>query len=70
VKEHPKRSVTKSITWRVTASIATLIMVFLVTGSVKFAISLGIIEVFVKMTIYYFHERAWNNISWGVLDEE
>jgi len=33
------------------------------------AASIGSIEVITKMILYYFHERAWNKISFGKIKE-
>ena len=33
------------------------------------AASIGTIEVITKMALYYFHERAWNKISFGKVKE-
>ena len=66
MKETRARSIIKSVTWRVTATIATIIIVYLFTGHLTIALSVGIIEVITKLLIYYFHERAWATIKWGI----
>jgi len=38
---------------------------YLLTGEIKTAISIGGIEIFTKMFLYFFHERTWNMIKWG-----
>ena len=60
-----KRSIAKTITWRLTATVTTMLLVFIFTGRLDFAISIGSIEFFLKMILYYMHERTWNFISWG-----
>ena len=67
--EHKKRSVVKSITWRFCASLTTIILVYLFTGQIATALSLGIVEVFIKMLVYYAHERSWSKINWGIENE-
>lgn len=64
------RSLAKTVSWRATATIDTLIISYLVTGSVLFAGSIASFEVITKMAIYYFHERAWSRVSWGVVKPE
>lgn len=59
------RSLVKAISWRATGTIDTIIVSFFVTGHVKVAISIGFIELFTKIFLYYLHERAWNKISFG-----
>ncbi len=34
------------------------------------AASIGSIEVITKMALYYFHERAWNKLSFGRVKQE
>ena len=62
-----RRSLAKSITWRVTATLTTMLLVWIATDQVNTAISIGIAEVIVKMLIYYGHERAWARIRWGLI---
>lgn len=54
------RSLIKTGTWRVVASIDTLILVLLVTKEPIWAGSAALIESIAKTIGYYFHERAWN----------
>ncbi len=58
-----RRSLIKSVTWRITGSIDTILLAFLFTNDLSVATSIGLAEVFTKMVLYYFHERAWNRIS-------
>jgi uncharacterized membrane protein len=37
----------------------------MVTGRVKIALSIGLLDSIVKLGIYYAHERAWNRVSFG-----
>lgn len=65
MKENSYRSILKSITWRVLATIDTFLISWLITGKIKFALSISALEVFTKMILYFFHERAWNKIKFG-----
>ena len=56
------RSVAKAFTWRITATLTTAIIAFLVTGELGAAVAIGGIEFFAKFVIYYAHERAWVRI--------
>lgn len=67
--EHRSRSIIKSITWRITGTIDTILISWLITGEIIMAISIGGVEVVTKMILYYFHERVWNKISYGKLKE-
>ncbi|MGN6466328.1 MAG: DUF2061 domain-containing protein [Rhizobiaceae bacterium] len=59
------RSLAKAISWRVTGSIDTMVLSFVITGSMKFAAAIGLTEVITKSFLYYLHERAWLKIPFG-----
>lgn len=65
MKEKAYRSVVKTISWRTIGTLDTVIISYFITGDLKMAASIGSIELFTKMFLYYFHERAWNKISFG-----
>jgi uncharacterized membrane protein len=65
MKEKTSRSVWKTISWRIIATMDTVIISYLITGNLKMAASIGSIEVVTKVFLYYYHERAWNKISFG-----
>ena len=55
----------KTITWRIVGTIDTMILGWLITGSLKMGLAIGGTEVVTKMFLYFFHERAW--YKWGRL---
>ncbi|CAM3923209.1 DUF2061 domain-containing protein [Arcobacter cloacae] len=63
--EKPYRSVVKTISWRTVGTLDTIIISYFVTGNLVMAASIGTIELVTKMVLYYFHERAWNKLSFG-----
>lgn len=63
--ENPKRSIVKSISWRIIGTLDTIIISWLVTGTLSVAFSIGLVELFTKMLLYFFHERIWDRINWG-----
>lgn len=64
-QENIKRSIVKTISWRVVGTLATVIISYVITGTLALAFSIGGIELVSKMILYFFHERAWTNIKWG-----
>lgn len=64
-EEKLKRSLVKTVSWRVVGTIATIIISYLITGTLTLAFSIGVIELISKLILYFFHERAWNKIKWG-----
>jgi len=63
--DKPWRSFAKSVSWRITGTLDTMLICWLITGKLKWALSIGVVEVFTKMTLYYFHERIWNKTNVG-----
>ena len=59
------RSLVKAVSWRLTGSMDTLIITFLVTGKLKWAFTISGVELFTKIFLYYVHERIWHKIRWG-----
>jgi uncharacterized membrane protein len=66
MKERKTRSWAKAISWRITGTLDTIIISYLLTSSLKIAASIGGIELVTKMILYYVHERAWSKITWGL----
>lgn len=67
-----QKSVAKAVSWRILGTLDTMVVSWIITGKLLFAISIGGVEVVTKMVLYYFHERAWNWISfrrWASDDE-
>lgn len=64
-KESKVRSMIKTISWRIWATLTTMILVFIFTGKVAIAATVGGVEVVVKMLLYFIHERAWGRINAG-----
>lgn len=65
MKESRRRSVMKAVSWRITATLATMVIVFLFTENLAVSIVVGVIEGIAKVLWYYMHERLWEHISWG-----
>ena len=63
--DKPYRSLLKAVSWRLTGSVDTMIISFLITGRVKWALTIGGVEMFTKVALYYFHERVWDKLSFG-----
>ena len=63
--ELKKRTLAKTLTWRVTASLTTFLIAWVLTGDLLIGATIGSIEAVAKIFLYYFHERIWNNISWA-----
>lgn len=69
VIEKKRRSFVKTVSWRTVGTIDTIIISWIVIGDINFAVTIGGIELFTKMILYFFHERAWNKINFGRIKE-
>jgi len=65
IGEGHHRSLTKAISWRMTGSVDTFVISFILTGQIKVAGSIAGTELMTKIALYYLHERAWALIPWG-----
>ena len=54
------RSLAKALTWRITATLTTAVIAYMVTGELSTAVIIGGLEFVLKFIMYYGHERAWN----------
>lgn len=64
-REAHRRSFAKAVSWRITGTIDTFIISFIVTGKATIAGSIAGVELMTKIGLYYLHERIWALISWG-----
>ena len=64
-REAHSRSLAKAVSWRITGSLDTFVLSFIITGSIKFAGAIAVTEVITKIVLYYLHERAWALVPWG-----
>lgn len=64
-KERFSRSLIKSVSWRIIGTLDTIVISYVITGRLAFALSIGGIEMITKMVLYVVHERIWNKIKWG-----
>jgi uncharacterized membrane protein len=58
------KSLIKSLSWRIIGTMDTIVISWILTGTLTVALSIGFIELFTKFFLYYGHERLWNKIKW------
>ncbi|MCX7824094.1 MAG: DUF2061 domain-containing protein [Verrucomicrobiae bacterium] len=59
------RSLAKAVSYRITGTVSTMLISWLVTGRIEMAVSIGFLELLTKTGLYYAHERIWNHLSFG-----
>lgn len=65
MKDSHLRSVAKAFSWRFFATLTTMVITYVITGEVSFAIYVGLFEFVSKIALFYVHERVWERISFG-----
>ncbi|MDY6776615.1 MAG: DUF2061 domain-containing protein [Candidatus Nanohaloarchaea archaeon] len=59
--------VKKSISWRIHASLTTLAVSYLFTGTLKLAGGIAATLMTIKLFLYVYHEKLWETIGEGGL---
>jgi len=67
-KDSNLRTFLKTVSWRITATTTTVIIVFIIYGELETAIQVGLMEMGAKMFIYYLHERGWEALQFGKVE--
>jgi uncharacterized membrane protein len=65
MNDTPVRSLAKAISWRVTGTIDTFLISWLITGQILLASGIALTEIMTKIGLFWLHERVWNRIDWG-----
>jgi len=61
-----KRSIFKSITYRIICIISLSIITYLITRDLQEMTVIVIVFQSLQILLYYLHERGWNMTKWGV----
>ena len=65
MRDSHSRSLIKGVSWRTVGTLDTVVLSFIVTGSISDSLKIGLTEIFTKVILYYLHERVWDRIAWG-----
>ncbi len=67
ILESKKRHIAKTLTWRTLGTLDTMLLSFIITGNPLMGLQIGFTEVITKMVLYYFHERVWYRVDYGLI---
>jgi uncharacterized membrane protein len=67
--ESRRRTIAKTVSYRILGGLITLGVAFLATGRVSAAAAIGAVDTLVKLGAFYFHERLWLQIDYGRADD-
>jgi uncharacterized membrane protein len=59
------RSLTKAISYRIFGTLASFGITYAITHKGNLAALAALLDIIIKICIYYVHERTWNKIKWG-----
>lgn len=68
--DKPCRSVVKAISYRLIGTFTTILVSFIFSKRLEVAITIGFADLFTKIAIFYWHERIWERIKFGRIDDE
>jgi len=63
--ESRKRSLVKTISWRIVALVITMLVSFIWLREWTTSIALALAANGIKALLYYLHERVWDRIGFG-----
>lgn len=63
--ETKRRSLVKSVTWKVIATAITFFTLWFFTKEIIISAGITAVEASIGLISFFIHERAWNKVSWG-----
>lgn len=63
MKKSHLHSLTKAFSWRIFATVITVLISYAITHQINFAIYIGAFEFVSKIIFFYVHERIWETIA-------
>ena len=65
MRETRRRTILKSLSYRVVGGLITICVAYAATGTLGSAAAIGLIDTVVKVGAFYLHERLWLRIDYG-----
>ena len=59
------RSIAKTLSWRLTGTFCTFLISFIILGDITTSSTIALIQLIFNTIMFYVHERIWNIIKWG-----
>ena len=63
--DSPKRSLAKTVSWRIAGSGATFAISYIILGDISISGTIATIQLTFNTLLYFVHERIWDHIAWG-----
>ena len=55
-------SILKAVSYRIICTVTTILIVLFFTNKLTISLWVGLIEVILKLILYYIHERVWQKM--------
>jgi uncharacterized membrane protein len=66
IKNSNKRHIIKTFSWRAIGTIDTIVLSWIISGNPLTSLKIGGTEVLTKMILYFFHEKLWYRLNFGL----
>lgn len=66
IKSANKRHFLKTISWRGIGTLDTILLGWIITGNPLTGLKIGVAEIVTKLLLYFFHEKLWYRIDYGL----
>ena len=69
MKVTKSRSLVKALTFRIFATLTTVLVFYFFSGKIAIALGAGVVDMIIKILIYYIHERIWDKVDYGRIEK-
>ena len=66
IAQSNKRHILKTVTWRIIGTLSTIILAIWIWGDSIQSLQIGGAETITKSLLYYFHEKFWYRLQFGL----
>ena len=64
-KSKHRRSLAKALSWETFSFFVTILIIWAMTGDLRFTVELSIVCQGAKVFFFFLHERIWHRFKWG-----
>ena len=69
-QETVRRSLLKSVGWRMIATASTFTIAYAVDARMSSALMIGVLDCAVNFTLHFAYERGFAHLRWGYVDDD
>jgi len=61
----PKRTLAKALSWETLSNLVCFVLAYIIFGNIGGCVIFTLVCFFLKLTMFYLHERLWHQCHWG-----